>query len=321
MRAQLHRVVSLTLLITLSSSPAIAQVAPPAPTPAPAAKPVDPSASPKDQAREHYARGIAAYDEGDFAHALVELQRAQELAPDYRVLYNIGQVNLQLHRYANGRAALRKYLAEGGTRVPAERKEAVQRDLAATDTKVARVSIQVDAPAAVAEVTVDDVVVGNAPIFEVEVDAGEHRIGARAPKYQAYTEVVTLVGGEIKDLALKLAPLVIEAPPPPPRAPRPWLTAMWIGSGVLASGAVVTGILALGRQRDLENLRKTPDSDPRERADVADSAKTFALTTDIVGASAAVVAGVALYFTLKPSGPNAPVIAVSGRDVSFRGRF
>src|SRR5688572_14266730 len=131
------------------TTPAFAQTAPappPAAAPAPVPKPVDPSAPPKEQARQHYAHGIAAYEEGDFAHALVEFQRAQAIAPDYRVLYNIGQVNLQLRKYAQGRAALRAYLAEGGTRVPAERQEAVKRDIDATEIKVARVSVKVAGP-------------------------------------------------------------------------------------------------------------------------------------------------------------------------------
>lgn len=310
--------IPLNLPLVFVTQPAFAQTPPPSPAPAGA---VDPAASPKDQARQHYARGITAYEEGDFALALVEFQRAQAIAPDYRVLFNIGQVNLQLRRYAQGRAALRSYLAEGGKRVPADRQEAVKRDIDATEGKVARVSIRVEVQDP-AQVTVDDVVVGNSPLFELEIDAGEHRIGARAPKHQAFTTVVTLVGGELKDVSLKLEPLLLDAPPPPPpRAPRPWLTGTWIGAGVLASGAVVTGILALSQQRKLENLKKDESSTVQEREDAASGTKTFAATADVLGLTAAVAAGVALYFTLRPGTTSAPVVALSPTQVSLRASF
>src|SRR6187549_4072881 len=96
-------------LVLLVSESAQAQPAAPAEA-APAASPSAPvSAEVLKEAGERYARGLALYGDGEFLLALVEFERAYQLSNNYKVLYNIGQVRIQLGRYAKAKEALEDY--------------------------------------------------------------------------------------------------------------------------------------------------------------------------------------------------------------------
>src|SRR5688572_17796979 len=110
------------------------------PTPAPAPAP-DPVA---DEARARYRRGIELFDDGDYRLALVELERAYAILPNYKVLYNIAQVHFQLNEYAKARAAFERYLKEGGMEIPASRRAEVEKELETLRTRVATISVQVN---------------------------------------------------------------------------------------------------------------------------------------------------------------------------------
>ncbi|MEZ4302901.1 MAG: hypothetical protein R3B70_48710, partial [Polyangiaceae bacterium] len=51
-----------------------------------------PSAKALAEARTRYEKGKQLYGEGAFDAALAELQRSYELAPSYKILYNIALV-------------------------------------------------------------------------------------------------------------------------------------------------------------------------------------------------------------------------------------
>src|SRR4051812_29519826 len=66
------------------------------------------------EAGERYGRGLSLYSEGDYALAVIEFERAYALVSDYRVLYNVGQVRIQLGNYALARVARETKLRDGG---------------------------------------------------------------------------------------------------------------------------------------------------------------------------------------------------------------
>src|SRR5438105_2983977 len=86
-----------------------------------AATPAGAQPSPVDQAKAHFKNGTDLYDENNFRGALVEFQRAYELAPSYKILFNIGQVDMELQDYAGAMTAYARYLREGGPDVSADR--------------------------------------------------------------------------------------------------------------------------------------------------------------------------------------------------------
>src|SRR5690606_16554980 len=51
------------------------------------------------EARTRYDRGTKLYHDGAYEQALIEFERAYELAPAYRILYNIGQAAMLLRDY------------------------------------------------------------------------------------------------------------------------------------------------------------------------------------------------------------------------------
>src|SRR3954469_396658 len=81
------------------------------------------------EARERYENAVKLYEDGAYDAALVELNRASELRPSYKIYYNIGQVRFAMHDYAAAMDAYRQYLDKGGDKIPAARRDQVQKEL------------------------------------------------------------------------------------------------------------------------------------------------------------------------------------------------
>src|SRR4051812_184720 len=106
------------------------------------------------EARERYDNAVKLYEEGAYDAALVELNRAAELRPSYKLYYNIGQVRYAMHDYAAASDAYRRYLEQGGDKIPSSRREQVQKELNDLAQRVAKLTIDVDVPGA--EILIDE---------------------------------------------------------------------------------------------------------------------------------------------------------------------
>src|SRR5262249_55189587 len=82
-----------------------------------------------EEASTRFQRGLQLFDEGDYTLALVEFERAYQLAPNYRALYNIALVDIQLARYADVARTLETYLRDGGDAIGAARRAEVIKKL------------------------------------------------------------------------------------------------------------------------------------------------------------------------------------------------
>ena len=82
-----------------------------------------------DQGRVHFQRGVTFYKDGDYRSALVEFQEAFRVAPNYRLLLNIGKTHAELQDFAGAVVAFRQYLTEGGTEISAARRTEVESEL------------------------------------------------------------------------------------------------------------------------------------------------------------------------------------------------
>lgn len=264
----------------------------------------------EDEARARIARGIELYDEGDYRLALVELERAYEIQPSYKILYNIGQVHFQLGEYARAHRVLRRYLEEGGDQVPPERRAEVEKDLATLATRVATVTIQVDVPDA--EIAIGDQPPARAPVRTL-VEAGALRIRVSKPGYEPQHRTVKLAGGDdvvVRVQLVKVAREVIVTREGVPAA----AVGGWILTGVLAAGAVGTGIAANAAASKFDTMRTAPISGSPEQAAAdldkqGDLADGLALTTDVLIVAAVLAGGVSLWLTLrdKPK-PGTPAL-------------
>jgi hypothetical protein len=280
-------------------------------TSAPAADAAPPNDDAIAEAARRYDMGLKLYAEGEFRQAVIEFERSYKITSDYRVLYNIGQVRIQLGNYARATAALKDYLSQGGDKVVEDRRKAVEADLEMLAARTGRVRIV--ANVAGADILVDDIIVGQSPLPEaVLLDAGEHRITAKKTGYEARTEQLTLAGRDSMLTEIKLEKLpeggqkviVLKEETDPT-----WMIAAWSATGVLAIGAGVTGGLGIKAANDLEDMRKDEGSSNDERESQSNRAQTLLLAADIMGAAAIVSGGIALYLTLSGSdsdGKEAP---------------
>ncbi|HKO49038.1 MAG TPA: PEGA domain-containing protein [Polyangiaceae bacterium] len=294
---------------------------------------------PDREARERYENAVKLYEDGAFDAALVELNRAAELRPSYKIFYNIGQVRFAMHDYAAAMDAYRQYLEKGGDKLPVARREQVQKELKALAQRVAKLSIETDVPGA--EVLIDDVPVGSTPLSApVVVNSGIRRIGVRHPDYLPQSRRVSIAGGVQDTLKFTLtdqgasaagapvAPAAAAASAPAPGAgpstvttrsvasPKdtaappatdsraaehrvPWLG--WALTGVLATSAVVTGVITLSENSSLSDDRDNLAVPSSEVSSKASRVRTLATVTDGLTAAALITGGISLWLTLRPS--------------------
>lgn len=294
-------------------------------------------ADPEREARDRYESAVKLYEEGAYDAALVELNRAAELRPSYKLFYNIGQVRFAMHDYAAAIDAYRQYLDKGGDKIPQTRRDQVQKELNTLAQRVAKLSIDVDVPGA--EISVDDVVVGSAPLAgPLVVNSGIRRVTVRHPDYASQSRRVNLAGGVQERVSFALAnPAATVAPPAPPSAgtnepraaqpppaavaapprgpsappkttpdspPSPEASAHsvpwlgWVLTGAFAAGATVTGALALSANSTLKRDREGLEVSSSEFDSQATKVRTLAVVTDTLAAAALVAGSVSLWLTL-----------------------
>jgi hypothetical protein len=292
------------------------------------------------EARTRYERAVKLYEDGVYDAALAEFTRAYELNPSYKVLYNVAQVRVALQDYAGAVETFQSYLREGGGKVPEARSDQVRKELARLEPRVARVSVETDVPGA--EVLVDDVVVGSAPLAAaVLVNSGTRRIVVRHPDHAPQTQRVTLAGGEQRTLTLLLQPRpslesapVASALPPvvepaapavaaPAREPvnarrKRVLGTSWGATGALAVTTTLLGVFALRADNDLSDMRggRTSAGALDEQANKVDR---LALASDVLLGATVAAAGVSLWLTLRPQKERR--LAFTGRGLSYQAEF
>lgn len=289
-----------------------------------------------DEGRDHFNRGVALFREGDYRAALAEFRRAYELSHNYRALYNIGQTEFEVQDYAGARSSFQRYLAEGGAEIEAGRRAEVEADIKKLAARVARIEIKTNTEGA--DILVDDVVIGQAPLREpLLVSAGRRKITVQKGALPPATRFVELAGGDASSVTLDLAAaepparvVVAPAPAAPSPAPAPSRTGLWLslaGTGALTAGAVVTGILALGAHSDAEAKLGTRGVKAADIEAAHSKTATLALVTDVLGGAAIVMGGVTIVLAAT-SGKSrvdeakpAAALLLSPRGALLTGRF
>jgi tetratricopeptide (TPR) repeat protein len=296
------------------------------------------------EARERFTAGIKLYEEGDFALALIEFERAYSLVPDHRVLYNIGQVNIQLGRYARAVRSLRQYLNEGMDRITEERKQAVLNDLNMLSVRTATLLVKVNVSDA--EVLLDNDVVAITPMpAPVLVDAGEHRLSVRKAGYVSEVKPLALAGRDeiTEDVTLRPEPkhvstektVIVERKPAlssngsDPR--NLYLILGWSAVGLLGASWATTGYLGYQAEQDRKSAleRKTSLA---ELDRLSSKTHNWYMTSDVLGATTLLATGGMIYYTLmrpasrakserKATAKATYFLDVGPRNISIAGTF
>lgn len=298
------------------------------------------------EARTRYKKGLDLFEEGAFDAALTELQRAYDLAPSYKILYNVALVYLQLNDYAGALRNFKKYLDDGGKKIDQKRRAEIDKEIQKLQARVASIELSVNVEGA--EVSVDDLDVGETPLdTPLIVNAGKRKISVQKSGYATVTKVVVVAGGDKKQLSLELRTGSTPAQPAAkgagtpssgkpdqpkpkdePRRKIPWL--WWGVTGGLAAGTTVAGVLTLGAQKDLDDKKQHP-SGKDTLDDAATKTRTLAIVTDVLLVGTIAAGGYASYLTFikKPEDPKQDKAAdkrevwlgVGPTSVSFAGTF
>jgi tetratricopeptide (TPR) repeat protein len=270
-----------------------------------------------DEAKQHLETATQLYDENNFRGALAELQRAYELAPSFKILFNIGQVEMELQDYAGALRAYSRYLSEGGPDVPADRGKQVRADVERLRGRVGKIEVQT---AAGAEVLIDDIAIGFAPLPEpVAVNAGRHKVTVHIAGKDPVSRIYDVAGRQeisaaiANDAVAPIAPAAPVAPAAPTAVDAPASRriplSVYVSWGVTGALGLTTGALALAARsanNDLANLRGSFGVTPAQLVAQRDSVHRDALLTDLALGATLASAGVATYLTLTRMEHGAP---------------
>ncbi|MGC4089490.1 MAG: serine/threonine-protein kinase [Polyangiaceae bacterium] len=290
-----------------------------------------------ERARAHFERGATLYKENSFDAALAEFSRAYELVPNYRVLYNIGQVQIERHDYVAALKAFEDYLRQGAADVASDRRDQVEREISNLKGRVSEVSVSSNVEGA--ELSLDGIPVGTLPLkAPLLVSAGVRRLSLNKRGYTSAERTISVAGGDKPEVAFvleALAPLASETPDVAKHAPATGSnslgTATWVSiaaTGAFAGGAVLFGLVAQSKNDDLDGeLARYPAN--RARVDDArSSVKLYAGLSDGFSAAAVVSAGIAVYCLLSGSSrseqaaaPRQAQLVPLANGVALRGQF
>jgi hypothetical protein len=181
----------------------------------PAAADAPPSANADDAraaAHAHFDKGLAATNAQRFGEAAEEFQKAYDLWPDFKVLYNIGRVRVALGQSVEVVDAFEAYLAQGGDELTPERKDEVRREIDEQRARIATITVLASADGA--DVRIDGRLVGRSPLAKpVRVAAGKHAIEALLPGQPAQLQDVDVPGAATMEVVFKFPPKVELAAP------------------------------------------------------------------------------------------------------------
>jgi len=312
----------LLLVLAMTSSSAVVAAEPAAPAG---------SAASTTEARERFQRGVALYREGSFDAALAEFRRAYELAPNYKVLYNLAQVQVERHDSVAALSLFGQYLQQGGSDLDAERRAQVERDMQSLRGRVADLTVESNVVGA--QLSIDGVEAGTLPLAgPVQVNSGVRQITLVKPGYQSVSKSLTIAGAQPLKLSLPLQPLDGRAPEnaagaaatkaaatdKPAESSSPGLSApFWVSAvatGVFAGAAVTFGVVSLNRNQKLDDELNQYPTDPAGIDSARSSLQTSAVLTDVFTGASIVAAAAAVYFAVTSSNSEAPPAKAARQD-------
>lgn len=267
---------------------------------------------PRDrEAQRRFKNAVELYQDGDPRGAMVEFRRAYDSSPNFRVLYNLGQVAYELGDWATARGYFRRYLDEGGSEVPSARRREVEQTLESLSRRIGQVVVVVESTAAGpgAQILLDDVVAGTVPLAApLEVNVGKHKVTLVTPGSAPEARSVEIGGGETSRLVFRAAggnrlsgaaasedrkrspertsPLTLRAPAAPAAATGldrdSWLQVGWVATGVLGAATVGSAVLAFSASRTLRDDRDKYPIDAQTLSDDHSRVRTWSLVADVL---------------------------------------
>ena len=283
--------------------------------------------------------------QGRWAEACPKLAESQRLAPAIGTEFNLADCWEHAGRLASAWAAFLDVVDQTHKRGEAPREAAARARADAIARRMGKLTLQVPTRAPDLEVRRDgDLVQPEVWGVAVPVDAGDHRIEARAPGRAPWSSTVHTTDGTSASLSIPdLPPAPPGAPTPTPApaptlAPTPALTPpvadhtaalMVLGSAVVFAGVGVAGLLEHGAAVSNYNADSTcppitASSRPGQCNDYVNAASTWntVAVVGFVGSGIALAAGAAMWLLSPTHSAAAALSCVPGLGgVSCAGVF
>jgi hypothetical protein len=312
----------------------------------------DPTPAAVKEGKAAFAAGVNLLQDPDgakYEEANVQFRRAYELLQNWKVLGNLGLCALKLERDGEAIDAYEKYIAKGGKDIDPDEKAQVERDLATLKAQVATVHLQFvgGAPTRLVDERINarggkvlNEYKASGPSIDLGLHPGHHIITATLIGGTGHWEVDFMPGSSTSHKLEAAA-----SPPPPTLAgtksaagspdvltSRPIPTTVFVAGGItgaLVIGSAVTGLMALSKRSQFNEINGKPGHTATEVADAHDSAKSMGtINTVLTGAA---IAGAGLTVVLLVTRPErrtvtgssfvAPWVTAQGGGVSIGGEL
>lgn len=272
-------------------------------------------AAAQDDAREHFRRGEAAYQKGNYELAVAEWGAAYGIDPRPRIQYNIYQAYERLGRLPEAEQALQLYLESADPDDPSYA-DATAR-MASLKQRLQATGIRIIGGVDGASVEISGHAWGMLPRPDrIPVQPGNHRVVIRMPGYQDFSANVVVPAGQVVDVPVELTPGQSTAAPPPPPQPAAEpvgtpaeqqsaavdaddsgssATPFYIAAGVLGAAAIGSVVWMANRSSELDGC-----DDPKnfcKEQDAVESQRGLAIGATVVfgvGAVGALIWGLAV---------------------------
>ncbi len=299
------------------------------------------AAAAAQDAREHFKRGAAEYQQGDYSAAIAEWLRAYELDPRPRLQYNLSQAYERLGQLEKAVQALQAYIK--GTPADDVQMGTARVRLAALRERLGKTAIKIVGGEEGATILIDGEDWGRTPRRDpIRVSPGTHEVEVTKPGYTAFRSSAVVAGGQQIELQVKMEPAegadetseaissdeaIAQATGDGDEAigETIWPWVLIGGGGAAVLGGSVLGLSALG---------KADDAVAAGSSDEADSARGLALGADIMIGLGVVAAGAGVALLLLFPGEQkaqdaasdqairiAPQLGASGAGVQAAGLF
>jgi hypothetical protein len=284
------------------------------------------------EAQSRFRRGTQLYEENDLPAALAEFERAYELAPNFRLHYNLGQVHFQMQNYAGALKSFRAYLKEGGSDVPASRRTDVTRDIEKLEGRVGTLEIRSRAGL---EVLVNDVSRGVCPLpAAILVNVGRHRVTMVDKGQTVASRSVEIAGQQnvVVDIVNdkpRADPLPVVSKPIIELQAAPSKTIPWIAAATTLALGVSAGVLAglaASSSADLVALRTSYPVTETALSAASSRTRNLAIAADVLTATTLVAAIVTTVLVVRAwplfESPKATVsVLISPRSIALGATF
>jgi len=303
-----------------------------------------PRADDMEKAKAAFERGTSLFHDGKYEEAALAFREANELRPNWKLLYNVGQSEAAAKRHGLALQAFEEYLSMGGDEIQTGRRAEVAEEI----DRLRGIVGEIDLVAPVgAVVKVDGRDRGTTPLpgpmpvaagalhtLQLEVD-GEVLLTREVRVGSGRTVVVDADPNEEEGDDDQAEEGISSAAPEPPKEEVDGLRfGGWVLVGVGAAtliGSAITGGMALGLDGDLENECPDMECGPDYHDDV-DRLRGLSIASDVmtgIGAAALAAGAVMVVISYKRDRGGreevpvalVPVGGADGAGLVLEGRF